>query len=136
RAERVTAKAAAVGFDWRDRSAVLAKVREELAELEQAIAQRGAAAPDSAAAHDTHGRVEHELGDLLFALANLGRFLKVHPEEALRGAVRRFEARFHHIEERLRAQGHSPREAKLAEQDRRWDAAKRRAQSQPRRARA
>ena len=75
--------------------------------------------------------MEHELGDLLFALANLGRVLKAHPEEALRGAVRRFESRFHHIEERLREQGHSPREATLAEMDRLWDEAKRREKSPP-----
>ena len=126
RAERLTEKAAAVGFDWADVQGVLAKVREELAELEQASAERAAASPDGADAHDLHGRVEHELGDLLFALANLGRFLKVHPEEALRGSVRRFEARFHHIEDRLREQGRTPREATLQELDRYWDEAKRR----------
>src|SRR3954466_15222151 len=91
RAERISEKAAAVGFDWPDLSGVLSKVREELAELEGAIAERSAAPPESAAAHSLHGRVEEELGDLLFALANLGRFLKAHPEESLRGAVRRFE---------------------------------------------
>ena len=73
--------------------------------------------------------MEQELGDVLFALANLGRFLKVHPEEALRGAVRRFESRFHYIEDRLREQGRSPRDATLAEMDRLWDEAKRREKS-------
>ena len=131
RAERITEKAAAVGFDWPDIRGVLAKVREELGELEGALAERSGAAPSSAAAHQLHGRVEHELGDLLFALANLGRVLKAHPEEALRGAVRRFESRFHHIEECLREQGHSPREATLAEMDRLWDEAKRREKSPP-----
>jgi tetrapyrrole methylase family protein / MazG family protein len=125
RAERITEKAAAVGFDWPETSGVLAKVHEELRELEGAIAERSGAAPSSAAAHHLHGRVEDELGDLLFALANLGRFLKVHPEEALRGAVRRFESRFHRVEERLREQGRTPREATLAEMDRLWDEAKR-----------
>jgi len=125
RAERITEKAAAVGFDWPDLPGVLAKVREELSELEAAIAERAGAAPSSAAAHQLHGQVEHELGDLLFALANLGRFLKSHPEEALRGAVRRFESRFHYIEERLREQGKGPREVALAEMDRLWDEAKR-----------
>ena len=125
RSERITEKAAAAGFDWPEIEGVLEKVREELGELEGAIADRSAAAPASAAAHQLHGRVEHELGDLLFALANLGRFLKVHPEEALRGAVRRFESRFHHVEERLREQGRTPREATLAEMDRLCDEAKR-----------
>ena len=125
RGERITEKAAAVGFDWPDLDGVLAKVREEVGELEGAIAERRAAPSDSAAAHDLHGRVEQELGDVLFALTNLGRHLQVHPEEALRGAVRRFESRFHHIEERLREQDRSPREATLAEMDRLWDEAKR-----------
>jgi uncharacterized protein YabN with tetrapyrrole methylase and pyrophosphatase domain len=53
----------------------------------------------------------------------------VHPEEALRGAVRRFESRFHHVEERLQAQGRSPREATLAEMDGLWDEAKRQEKS-------
>jgi tetrapyrrole methylase family protein / MazG family protein len=87
RAERVTEKAAAVGFDWPDTAGVLAKVREELAELEAEIARP----------HADRARIEDELGDLLFALANLGRFVKVHPEEALRGTLRKFESRFHHI---------------------------------------
>jgi ATP diphosphatase len=129
RAERLTEKAAAVGFDWPDLQGVLAKVREEIGELEEAIARRAAAAPHDGEAHDLHGRVEHELGDVLFALANLGRFLKVHPEEALRGSVRRFESRFHHIEERLREQGRTPREATLQEMDRYWDEAKKREKS-------
>src|SRR5207248_3311753 len=67
RAERVTEKAAAVGFDWPDVKGVLAKVREELSELEEAMSR----ASDGGALEQQH--VEHELGDLLFALANLGR---------------------------------------------------------------
>jgi MazG family protein len=118
RAERITEKAGAAGFDWSDARGVLAKVREELGELEQALA--GDASSDAGA----RKRVEHELGDLLFALANLGRFVKVHPEEALRGAVRRFEARFHHVEARLREQGRTPRESTLQEMDRYWEEAK------------
>lgn len=129
RAERLTEKASAVGFDWPDVQGVLAKVHEEIGELEEAVARRAAAAPQDEDAHRLHGRVEHELGDLLFALANLGRFLKVHPEEALRGSVRRFESRFHHVEERLREEGRTPREATLAEMDRYWDEAKRREKS-------
>jgi ATP diphosphatase len=155
RAERVTEKAAAVGFDWPDLAGVLAKVREELGELEAAIVQHppGAAAPDEAGgggvppppggtrraeqmteepalpatggARRAQQTIAHELGDLLFALANLGRFVNVHPEEALRGAIRRFESRFHHVEARLREQGRTPREATLAEMDGHWDEAKR-----------
>jgi MazG family protein len=112
RAERLTEKASAVGFDWPDAKSVLAKVREELAELEQAL-EGGA-----------QGAIEHELGDLIFAVANLGRWVKVHPEEALRATLRRFESRFHFIEAKLRERGKSPRESDLAEMDSLWNEAK------------
>ena len=112
RAERLTEKAGAVGFDWPDARSVLAKVREELAELEQAM-EAG-----------TPAQVEHELGDLLFAAANLGRWVKAHPEEALRGTLRRFESRFHHVERELAARGKSPRDSTLAEMDALWNEAK------------
>jgi ATP diphosphatase len=115
RAERITEKASAVGFDWPDVQGVLAKVREELSELLEAMGSAPEARRDE---------IDHELGDLLFALANLGRFVKVHPEEALRAAVRRFESRFHHIEERIREQGRTPRESTLEEMDRYWNEAK------------
>jgi len=117
RAERLTEKAGAVGFDWPDARSVLAKVREELEELEQAM-EAGAPA-----------QVEHELGDLLFAAANLGRWVKVHPEEALRGTLRRFESRFHHVERELAARGKSPRDSTLAEMDALWNEAKEREKS-------
>jgi len=115
RGERLTEKAAAVGFDWPDAKSVVAKVKEELDEMVEAM--------DGG----DRGRIESELGDLLFATANLGRFLKVHPEEALRGTLRRFEDRFHYIEAQLRARGKSPRESTLAEMDALWDEAKARA---------
>jgi MazG family protein len=112
RAERITEKASAVGFDWARIEDVMAKVREELGELSAALAA------------GRRDRVEEELGDLLFALANLGRFAKVHPEEALRGTVRRFTSRFEHIEARLAALGRGPRDSTLQEMDRYWDEAK------------
>ena len=114
RAERLTEKAGAVGFDWPDAKAVLGKVREELDEL--------TAAMDAG----SRERVEHELGDVLFAVANLGRWMKTHPEEALRGTLRRFESRFHHIESSLAGRGKSPRDSTLAEMDALWEEAKRR----------
>jgi tetrapyrrole methylase family protein / MazG family protein len=117
RAERLTEKAGAVGFDWPDAASVLAKVREELQELTEAME---GGVPE---------RIEHELGDLLFAVANLGRWVKAHPEEALRGTLRRFEARFQHIEARLAERGRSPRESTLAEMDALWDEAKEREKS-------
>ncbi len=112
RAERITEKASAVGFDWKNVDDVLAKVHEELDELKEAHAG------------GDRTRVEEELGDLLFALANFARFAKVHPEEALRGTVRRFTARFEHIEARLAQEGRGPRDSTLEEMDRFWDEAK------------
>jgi tetrapyrrole methylase family protein/MazG family protein len=112
RAERLTEKAGAVGFDWPDAKSVLAKVHEELGELLEAM-ETG-----------QQQQMENELGDLLFAIANLGRWIKVHPEEALRGTLRRFEGRFHYIEEQLKAQGKTPRESDLPEMDALWNEAK------------
>jgi MazG family protein len=114
RAERLTEKAGAVGFDWPDAKSVVAKIHEELGELLEAMEG------------SDKSRIESELGDLLFATANLGRFVKVHPEEALRGTLRRFESRFHYIEEQLQARGKSPRESDLAEMDALWNEAKNR----------
>src|SRR5438874_11293362 len=69
RGERITEKAAAAGFDWPDVQGVLGKVREEIGELEEAVARRAAADPQDEDAHDLHGRGEQELGDVLFGLA-------------------------------------------------------------------
>jgi MazG family protein len=112
RADRLTEKASRVGFDWPDAAGARAKVAEELAELDEAIA-----AGDRA-------EIEHELGDTLFALANLGRKLGLAPEEALRATVGRFVTRFTHVERRLAEAGVPPGTASLAEMDRLWDEAK------------
>jgi tetrapyrrole methylase family protein/MazG family protein len=112
RAERLTEKASRVGFDWPDVAGARAKVGEELGELDQAIAG------------GDPSRVEDELGDLLFATANLARKLGVPPEEALRRTLGRFISRFEHIETTLALQGVAPGEASLEEMDRLWDEAK------------
>jgi MazG family protein len=112
RAERLTEKASRVGFDWPDASGARAKVAEELAELDEAIACGDAA------------RVEDEVGDLLFATANLARKLGVPPEEALRRTLARFIARFEHVEAGLAARSRAQGEATLEEMDRLWDEAK------------
>jgi len=112
-AYRVQEKAAAVGFDWQDVRGVIAKLREELAEVEAAID----AGEESA--------VSEEIGDLLFAVVNLARFVKTDPEARLRAAVTKFRRRFDRVSEMLRAEGRSPEEAGLPELDRLWDAAKR-----------
>jgi MazG family protein len=112
RADRLTEKASRVGFDWPDLSGARAKVDEELAELDEAI--RGG---DRAA-------LEHELGDVLFALANVGRKLGLPPEEALRGAINRFISRFGHVERELARREVPHGTATLAEMDALWDEAK------------
>lgn len=108
RSHRQGEKAAAVGFDWADHRGVLAKVHEELGELEAAIAAHPPIRPATVA--DTgmpaaHPDIEHELGDVLMALASLGRHLGAPPESALRRANDRFQARFQAMERLARAQG-------------------------------
>lgn len=112
RADKLTRKAAAIGFTWPDAAAVLDKVTEELDELREAIAGRDRAA------------IADELGDVLFTMANAGRVLGVDPEAALAGTNRKFERRFRHVESRLAAIGRSPAESDLAEMDDLWNEAK------------
>lgn len=115
RAERVGEKAARVGFDWSDLAGVLAKVDEERAELAAAIERGG------------RERIAEELGDLLLATANLARKLDVEPEQALSGAVDRFERRFRWIESSARAAGSALRDLSAPELDALWEQAKREA---------
>jgi ATP diphosphatase len=112
RALKLQAKAGAVGFDWNDVSAVLAKIREETDEIACEIGSG-----------DRH-QAEMEVGDLLFAVVNLARHLKIDPEAALRAANVKFERRFGAIEHALAARGKTPQESTLEEMDRLWDAAK------------
>jgi ATP diphosphatase len=112
RAERLTEKASRIGFDWPDVAGARAKVDEELKELDEAIASKDRDA------------IEHELGDVLFALANVGRKLSSPPEDALRGTNKRFTARFHRVEEKLAAAGIPFGEATLEQMDAFWDEAK------------
>jgi ATP diphosphatase len=113
RAVKLQTRAGTVGFDWNDPRAVLAKIREELSELEQEL--------DGTRSHD---RVEDELGDILFAVANLGRHLSVEPETALRRANAKFLRRFRHIETALQRQGRKPANASLDEMETLWTEAK------------
>ncbi len=112
RAERLTEKASRIGFDWPDLAGVRAKLAEELEELDRAIASRDARA------------IEHELGDVLFSLANLARFTATPAEDALRAANARFTRRFHAVEEGLRARGIPFGTATLAQMDGLWQEAK------------
>ena len=116
-AYRIQEKAGAVGFDWRDASGPLKKVREEIGEVEHAIAASGGEP-------DTTPALAAEIGDLLFATVNLARHLRVDPERELRAALHRFRDRFHHIERRLAEKGSSPSRASLEEMDALWEEAK------------
>ncbi|UFS68607.1 nucleoside triphosphate pyrophosphohydrolase [Geomonas sp. RF6] len=111
-AQKITEKAARVGFDWEHTDQVFAKVMEELHEFEEAML-----------AGDQE-EMESELGDLLFAIVNLGRFLSINPEEALRKTIQRFTRRFTHIEETLHARGSAMQSATLEEMEELWQEAK------------
>ncbi len=112
RAEKLQKRAARVGFDWPEIGMVVDKIAEEAREL--------------AEARDTlpQDKIEEEMGDLLFVMANLARHLKVDPEVALRGANAKFLRRFADIEAKLASAGKRPEDSDLAEMDALWDAAK------------
>lgn len=114
-ADDLALSAAGVGFDWPDLEGVLAKVHEELGELEEALARR--AGPGDAA-------VRHELGDLLQALANLGRHAGTPAEQALQSANARFRARFTTMERLASARGQRLEALDAEAQDRLWREAK------------
>ena len=116
RAEKLQSRAGKVGFDWNDPRAVLDKIREEIVEIERELA-----VPERSAE-----RVEDEIGDLLFAVANLARHLKIEPETALMRANAKFIRRFSHIETTLRAHGRGLEDAKLDEMEALWEEAKER----------
>ena len=113
-AQQLTSRAAGVGFDWPNAEQVLEKLDEELGELAEA---RAAGAPRE--------RLEDEVGDLLFVIVNLARFLKVDPEQALRRTNRKFRERFGYVERKLKEQGRAPAGSTLEEMDALWEESKR-----------
>lgn len=112
RAYRVGQKASNAGFDWPDLAGPIEKIDEELGEFRETLAG------------DDRKRQEEELGDLLFAIVNVARKLKIEPELALRGTVERFQSRFSAVEQGLAARGQKLADASLEEMDALWDAAK------------
>ncbi|WP_232628775.1 nucleoside triphosphate pyrophosphohydrolase [Methylobacterium sp. Leaf118] len=113
RADRVSTRAAATGFDWPDAAQVLAKVREEADEVEESLVAGDA------------GAVAEEIGDLLFSVANLARHAGVDPEEALRRGTHKFERRFAAMAARLATEGRGLDESDLAAMEAAWQAVKR-----------
>jgi nucleoside triphosphate diphosphatase len=114
RAEKLTRKAATVGFDWPDAAQVVGKIEEEVREVREAL-EAG-----------SHGEIEDEIGDLLFAVVNLARHAGVDPESALRGANAKFERRFGAVEQALAAGGRTPADASLDDMEDLWLKAKER----------
>jgi len=112
KAQRTQAKAARVGFDWKDASGPTEKIAEELAELREAVASGDKQA------------VADEVGDLLFSVVNTCRFIDVDAEGALEAANKKFSRRFREVERRVRAQGRALKDCTLAEMDAVWDAVK------------
>lgn len=123
RAVKLQKRAARVGFDWPAASFVLEKIREETDELTEEMAKQADSGNGSSIEMPSPEMVE-EFGDLMFVYANLARHLKIDPESALRGANRKFERRFHYIEEHLKAAGREIDAATLEEMDDLWNAAK------------
>lgn len=113
RAARIGEKAHRVGFDWKDWQGAWTKVEEELGELKRAIDGK------------QPGEIEHELGDMFFALCNLSRHLKVQPEDAHRKAIGRFEKRFTRLEEIAKEEGIDIQSSSLEKLDEIWDRVKR-----------
>ena len=112
RAQKLTTKAAKVGFDWPDAGQVIDKIHEELEEVKEA---------SSTGERD---RIEDEIGDLLFSVTNLARHFGIDPETALRRTNAKFERRFGAVEEALKQQGRQLKEASLQEMEDLWVQAK------------
>lgn len=113
RADKLGKRAAQVGFEWQDASGALDKLDEELKELRDEV-RSGAG----------EKQIENELGDVLFCVVNVCRYLHVDPEVALRGANVKFERRFRYIEERLKERRKTPAQSSLQEMDELWNEGK------------
>jgi MazG family protein len=112
RAYRVQEKASRVGFDWGHVDDVWKKVHEEMAELQEAIDKNDAATQ------------EEELGDVIFSIVNVSRFMKANPEDALRGTIEKFIRRFRYVEKKFSEMNRSMKDSTLEEMDKYWDEAK------------
>jgi MazG family protein len=132
---KLSNKAAHVGFDWPNVEGLFDKLKEELEELRHEVNQipppgpmpigRGiAGARGQVLPEELKARLEDEVGDLLFVLVNIARYLNVDPESSLRKTNRKFRRRFQHVEEALRKAGKKPEDASLDEMEAHWQASK------------
>jgi uncharacterized protein YabN with tetrapyrrole methylase and pyrophosphatase domain len=135
-AYKLSSRAAHTGFDWPDIAGLFEKLREETEELQQHLEEFPAPGPrpqsrgvaESGAQQipdDLRQRLEEEVGDLLFVLVNVARYLSLDPESALRKTNRKFKRRFQWMEQQLHASGRRPQQASMAELDSLWEEAKR-----------
>ncbi|MGQ9647399.1 MAG: MazG nucleotide pyrophosphohydrolase domain-containing protein [Thermodesulfobacteriota bacterium] len=113
-AYRLTKLASSVGFDWPDVKGILKKLDEEVEEFRAALSLQ------------ERNRAREEIGDLLFVIVNIARFLKIDPEAALRRTIQKFTSRFTYIERALHKKGKTFQESNLLEMDRLWEEAKKR----------
>ena len=111
-AYRLTQIASRAGFDWPNIEGVLEKLDEEMREFREALALQD------------RKKIDEEIGDLFFVLANVSRLLRLHPEEALKKTLNKFVSRFHYIEASLHRKGKSLRQSDLAEMERLWEESK------------
>ena len=132
---KLSNKAAHVGFDWPNVEGLFDKLKEELEELRHEVNQipppgpmpigRGiAGARGQVLPEELKARLEDEVGDLLFVLVNIARYLNVDPESSLRKTNRKFRRRFQHVEEALHQAGKKPEDASLDEMEAHWQASK------------
>lgn len=132
---KLSSRAAHVGFDWPNIESLLEKLREETAELKQNLkefpapgprpAQRGVAGSGKQQVpEELKARLEDEVGDLLFVLVNVARYLGLDPESALRKTNRKFKQRFNYVEEQVRASGRKLEQSSLDEMEELWQASK------------
>ena len=112
KAHRIQDKASKIGFDWQNKEQVWKKIEEEIEELKEAIVS------------ESHAHIEEEFGDLLFALVNYARFVRVNPEDALRRTIDKFAERFRYIEKRMKEEGKDILRSSLDEMDVYWEEAK------------
>ncbi|MDE7386204.1 MAG: nucleoside triphosphate pyrophosphohydrolase [Muribaculaceae bacterium] len=112
KAYRIQEKAANVGFDWEAPSQVWDKVKEEIAEFEQAVSSMG------------KDEQEAEMGDLLFSLVNASRLYKIHPDNALERTNKKFISRFEYVEQKVKESGRNIKDVTLGELDQLWNEAK------------
>lgn len=111
-AYRLTQQVSKVGFDWPDLGGVLRKLDEEIEELREALSVQD------------KKRICEEMGDLLFVLVNVSRWLQIDPEEALKKTLKKFSSRFHYIETTLHHQGKTLQQSNLDEMDQLWEKSK------------